>query len=123
MWSPQSNLRLYGLTTRVADALDVGLLVALGADWLPSGSMSLLAEMKVARAELASQGRPVTAVELVTMVTAGAAQVAGLGAKLGSLEWVGWPTCAEGDPHQAFGVSRVRQPPPPPHRRRTSPDR
>ena len=85
VWSPQSNLRLYGETTRAADALDVGLPMALGADWLPSGSLSLLAEMKVARQELANQGRPITAKQLVTMVTSGAADVAGLGDKLGSL--------------------------------------
>ena len=85
VWSPQSNLRLYGETTRAADALDVGLPVALGADWLPSGSLSLLAEMKVARQALADQGRPVTGKELVTMVTSGAAEVAGLGDRLGSL--------------------------------------
>ncbi len=86
VWSPQSNLRLYGETTRAADALDVGLPMALGADWLPSGSMSLLAEMKVAREELLEQGRAITARELVTMVTSGAAEVAGLGATLGRLE-------------------------------------
>ncbi len=86
VWSPQSNLRLYGETTRAADALDVGLPMALGADWLPSGSMSLLAEMKVARQELVEQDRPVSAEELVTMVTSGAARVAGLAGKLGSLE-------------------------------------
>jgi cytosine/adenosine deaminase-related metal-dependent hydrolase len=34
VWSPQSNLRLYGQTTRAADALDLGLPLALGADWL-----------------------------------------------------------------------------------------
>jgi 5-methylthioadenosine/S-adenosylhomocysteine deaminase len=85
VWSPQSNLRLYGETTRAADALDVGLPMALGADWLPSGSLSLLAEMKVARQELVNQGRPITAKQLVTMVTAGAADVAGLGEKLGSI--------------------------------------
>ena len=85
VWSPQSNLRLYGETTRIADALDVGLPVALGADWLPSGSLSLLGEMKVARQELVEQGRPATAEQLVTMVTSGAADVAGLGAKLGRL--------------------------------------
>ncbi len=85
VWSPQSNLRLYGETTRVADALDVGLPVALGADWLPSGSLSLLAELKVARQELVDQGRPLTARQLVTMVTSGAADVAGLGKKLGRL--------------------------------------
>ncbi len=86
VWSPQSNLRLYGETTRIADAVDVGLPVALGADWLPSGSLSLLAEMKVARQELVEQGRPATARQLVAMVTSDAADVAGLGAKLGRLE-------------------------------------
>ncbi len=86
VWSPQSNLRLYGETTRVADALDVGLPVALGADWLPSGSMSLLAEMTVARQALLDQGHPVTARELVEMVTARAAEVAGLDRVLGSLQ-------------------------------------
>jgi 5-methylthioadenosine/S-adenosylhomocysteine deaminase len=85
VWSPQSNLRLYGETTRAADALEVGLPVALGADWLPSGSLSLLAEMKVARQELLDQGHPTTAEQLVTMVTSGAAEIAGLGEKLGRL--------------------------------------
>ncbi|OBH84234.1 hypothetical protein A5680_10195 [Mycobacterium sp. E2989] len=86
VWSPQSNLRLYDQTTHVADALDIGMPVALGADWLPSGSQSLLAEMKVAREELKNQNHPMTAKELVTMVTSGAAGVAGLGDKLGRLE-------------------------------------
>ncbi|WP_036223872.1 amidohydrolase family protein [Marmoricola sp. URHB0036] len=86
VWSPQSNLRLYGETTRAGDALDVGLPMALGADWLPSGSMSLLGEMKVARQQLVEQDHPITAEDLVTMVTSGAAEVAALGGKLGSLE-------------------------------------
>ncbi len=86
VWSPQSNLRLYGETTRAGDALDVGLPVALGSDWLPSGSLSLLAELKVARQELVNQGHPLTAEQLVTMVTSGAADVAALGDKLGRLE-------------------------------------
>jgi len=110
VWSPQSNLRLYGETTRAADALDVGLPVALGADWLPSGSTSLLAEMKVARQELANQGRPIAARDLVTMVTSTAAGIAGLGDKLGSIE-VGRPAdlvvlarCAP-DPYESVCVS------------------
>ncbi len=85
VWSPQSNLRLYDRTTDVAAALDAGLPVALGADWLPTGSTSLLAEMKVARHELARQGRAVATRDLVRMVTEGAAAIAGLGDKLGSL--------------------------------------
>jgi 5-methylthioadenosine/S-adenosylhomocysteine deaminase len=85
VWSPQSNLRLYGRTTDVAAALDLGVPVALGADWLPTGSTSLLAELKVARHELARQEHPVTSRELVHMVTAGAAALAGLGDHLGAL--------------------------------------
>jgi 5-methylthioadenosine/S-adenosylhomocysteine deaminase len=86
VWSPQSNLRLYGETTDIAAAFDAGIPVALGADWLPSGSTSLLSELKVAREELAAQGHPLTAKQLVTMVTSGAAEVAGLDDKLGRLQ-------------------------------------
>jgi cytosine/adenosine deaminase-related metal-dependent hydrolase len=86
VWSPQSNLRLYGQTTLAAEALRAGMPVALGADWLPSGSTSLLAEMKVARRELAQQGLDLPAADLVHMVTAGAAAIAGLADHLGSLQ-------------------------------------
>ena len=85
VWSPQSNLRLYGETTRVQDALELGLPVGLGADWLPSGSTSLLAEMKVARHALQAGNHPVDAETLVKMVTRDAAEIAGLGDKLGRL--------------------------------------
>lgn len=106
VWSPQSNLRLYAQTTRAADAIDLGLPIALGADWLPSGSTSLLAEMKVARHELANQGTSITADALVAMVTSGAAAVAGLADKLGSLR-VGRPadlvvmTRNDADPYES----------------------
>jgi hypothetical protein len=59
--------------------------VALGADWLPSGSTSLLAELKVAREELANQGRQLDAAELLAMVTSHSAAVAGLEDRLGSI--------------------------------------
>ncbi len=85
VWSPQSNLRLYGETTRAADAFALGLPVALGADWLPSGSTSLLAEVKVARQELANQGLVVDARTLVDMVTVTAAGIAGLADHLGAI--------------------------------------
>ncbi|MGZ4612446.1 MAG: amidohydrolase family protein [Kineosporiaceae bacterium] len=85
VWSPQSNLRLYGQTTLAAEAVVAGMPVALGADWLPSGSTSLLAEMKVARRELAAPGLQIPAAELVAMVTSGAAAIAGLADHLGSL--------------------------------------
>ena len=85
VWSPQSNLRLYGETTRAADAFDLDLPVGLGADWLPSGSTSLLAELKVARRCLFDQEARPSAKELVQMVTSKAAAIAGLSDKLGKL--------------------------------------
>jgi 5-methylthioadenosine/S-adenosylhomocysteine deaminase len=48
VWSPLSNLLLYGKTTAVYDALAAGVLVSLGTDWGPSGSPNLLTELKVA---------------------------------------------------------------------------
>ncbi len=110
VWSPQSNLRLYSETTKAAEALDAGLLVGLGADWLPSGSTSLLAEMKVARRCLIEQGHQVEAHKLVEMVTSDAAAIAGLADKLGRLD-AGPP----GRPR------RVRAPAQPRRRTRTSP--
>jgi 5-methylthioadenosine/S-adenosylhomocysteine deaminase len=103
VWSPQSNLRLYGVTTAAADALAVGLSLAVGADWLPSGSLSLLAELKVARRVLAQQSHPVSSQVLVEMVTSGAAAIAGLGDQLGSIE--------QGRPADLFVLERHRQDP------------
>lgn len=85
VWSPQSNLRLYGQTTLAGDAVALGIPVGLGADWLPSGSTSLLAELKVAERTLARQGHPLPARRLVEMVTSTAAEIAGLGRQLGAL--------------------------------------
>jgi cytosine/adenosine deaminase-related metal-dependent hydrolase len=48
VWSPLSNLLLYGTTTNVYEALAAGVTVSLGTDWSPSGSGNLLEELKVA---------------------------------------------------------------------------
>ncbi|MQA75627.1 MAG: amidohydrolase family protein [Solirubrobacterales bacterium] len=85
VWSPQSNLRLYGETTKAGAALARDVTVGLGADWLPSGSTSLLAEVKVARRCLADEGHEVSPKRLVDMLTRDAAKAAGLADKLGSL--------------------------------------
>jgi 5-methylthioadenosine/S-adenosylhomocysteine deaminase len=86
VWSPQSNLRLYGQTTRAGEALAAGPLVGLGADWLPSGSTSLLAELKVARRALADEGKRPAPKRLVRMVTSDAAKIAGFDDRLGVLK-------------------------------------
>lgn len=86
VWSPQSNLRLYEQTTDAVAALDLGIPLALGADWLPSGSPGLLAEMTVARRALRLRGHAISGKRLVRMVTADAADIAGVGDLLGRLE-------------------------------------
>ena len=48
VWSPLSNLLLYGQTARVEAARAAGVPIGLGADWSPSGSKNLLGELKVA---------------------------------------------------------------------------
>jgi 5-methylthioadenosine/S-adenosylhomocysteine deaminase len=87
VWSPQSNLRLYNETTDIGAALAAGVPVALGADWMPSGSPSLLHEMKVAWQVLVqTPGMAPKPPDLVRMVTSGAAEIAGLADKIGTLE-------------------------------------
>lgn len=48
VWSPRSNVTLYGDTARVTEAARAGVLVALGTDWMPTGSMNLLRELHCA---------------------------------------------------------------------------
>jgi 5-methylthioadenosine/S-adenosylhomocysteine deaminase len=48
VWSPLSNLLLYGQTAMVYHALKAGIVVSLGTDWSPSGSRNLLDELKIA---------------------------------------------------------------------------
>ena len=48
IWSPLSNLLLYGKTADIPTALKYGVNVSLGSDWAPSGSANVLGELKVA---------------------------------------------------------------------------
>ena len=86
IWSPQSNLDLYGDTTRVPAALRLGMTVALGPDWTPSGSMSPLEELKCAK-QLSDKrwGGMLTDEQLVRMVTVDAAKTMGAEKFIGTL--------------------------------------
>jgi 5-methylthioadenosine/S-adenosylhomocysteine deaminase len=48
VWSPKSNLELYGTTADVASALAANVVIALAPDWSPSGSSGMLDELRVA---------------------------------------------------------------------------
>ena len=71
VWSPFSNLWLYGQTTNIPSARRHGLTVCLGTDWGPSGTKNLLGELKVAQLWSARQGWGLNALDLVEMVTSG----------------------------------------------------
>lgn len=84
IWSPQSNLDLYGDTTRIPTALNLGLTVALGPDWTPSGSVNPLDELKCAKILSDKRfGGALTPEILVGMVTTQAAKA------LGADDWLG----------------------------------
>jgi 5-methylthioadenosine/S-adenosylhomocysteine deaminase len=70
VWSPFSNLWLYGCTTDVPAARDAGVTVCLGSDWAPSGTKHVLGEVKVADLWNRRQHLGLTDRDLVEMVTA-----------------------------------------------------
>jgi hypothetical protein len=85
VWSPFSNLLLYGGTADVAAAKAAGVAIALGCDWGPSGSRSLLGELKVAHL-WSERNNIFTPRELVAMVTREAAGLLEWSPVLGSIE-------------------------------------
>ncbi len=70
VWSPFSNLWLYGETSDVPSARANGINICLGTDWGPSGTKNLLGELKVARIVSDSRGWGFGDFDLVEMVTA-----------------------------------------------------
>lgn len=71
VWSPFSNLWLYGGTTDVLAARAAGLRVCLGSDWTPSGTRNVLGELKIAATWNAQGlGGALTDEDLVEMATA-----------------------------------------------------
>src|SRR5690606_8227856 len=48
VWSPLSNLLLYGQTHDPGRLKEIGVKFAIGCDWSPTGSKNLLEELKVA---------------------------------------------------------------------------
>lgn len=76
VWSPRSNVILYGRTTDVGLALDNNVPIALAPDWTPSGGPNLLAELRYARAISTTYlNRRLSDRRLVEMATSEAATV------------------------------------------------
>jgi 5-methylthioadenosine/S-adenosylhomocysteine deaminase len=88
VWSPFSNLWLYGDTTDVPGALAQGLRVCIGSDWGPSGTRNVLGELKIAHLVSERRGWGLTPFELVRMITCapGDALAAAWGRQVGRLQ-------------------------------------
>lgn len=87
VWSPRSNVDLYGNTASVTLIDRLGVPIALGTDWVPSGSMNLLRELRCAD-ELNTLyfNNHFTDEQLWRMVTTNAAYAAGAGSITGMLK-------------------------------------
>jgi cytosine/adenosine deaminase-related metal-dependent hydrolase len=87
VWSPLSNLLLYGDTARVDAAREAQVPIGLGSDWSPSGSKNLLGELKVAWLYSHHVLHDLfSARDVVAMVTRDAAAILKWQAALGTLE-------------------------------------
>jgi cytosine/adenosine deaminase-related metal-dependent hydrolase len=86
VWSPSSNLVLYGVTTDIVSAHAAGIEFAIAPDWTPSGVDEPLGELRVARNWVA-QNAPglMDDKELLERVTDRAARVMAIDADVGSL--------------------------------------
>jgi cytosine/adenosine deaminase-related metal-dependent hydrolase len=86
IWAPRSNISLYGDTAPVTVYKTMGVTIALGTDWLPSGSMNLLRELSCA--DTLNQkyfNQAFSDQDLFDMVTKNAAVAAGFDAQIGTL--------------------------------------
>jgi cytosine/adenosine deaminase-related metal-dependent hydrolase len=87
VWSPSSNMVLYGRTANIARILELGITVGLGPDWTPSGEDDMLGELRFAYAHGVTEGiAALTPRRLVEMATVGSAEAVDLDANIGTLE-------------------------------------
>jgi 5-methylthioadenosine/S-adenosylhomocysteine deaminase len=89
IWSPRSNIDLYGQTADVAAARAAGVLLAIAPDWSPSGSTGMLAELAFVDRFRQDPKRRLkaafTSKELVEMATINPARLARLDDRIGKL--------------------------------------
>jgi cytosine/adenosine deaminase-related metal-dependent hydrolase len=87
VWSPSSNIVLYGATAPIGRMIELGLTIGIGPDWTVSGEDDLLAEMRFALDWAATEGEAaITPQRLWEMATFDGADVVGLDIFIGGLE-------------------------------------
>ncbi|MFO0739052.1 MAG: amidohydrolase family protein [Labilithrix sp.] len=87
VWSPRSNVDLYGNTTQAVMLDMAGVTISLGTDWIPSGSMNMLRELRCADDWNKTYfDKHFTDADLWRMVTENAALAVGAGHAVGFLK-------------------------------------
>ena len=87
IWSPRSNVALYGTTVDIPSVMDVGVTVALGTDWSYSGSYNMLEELSCAeRIADALWPEELSEMDYWRMATEDGAEALGLKDTTGKLE-------------------------------------
>ena len=86
VWSPRSNLALYGATVDIAGALEHGVRVALSTDWSPSGSFNMREEVVCARQVAERAGAALPGEALWRMATINGAYALGVEGWFGAIE-------------------------------------
>ena len=84
VWSPRSNLALYGETVDIAGALESGVRIALSTDWSPSGSFNMREEVRCARRVAEEAGVALSGKALWRMATVNGAYALGLEDRFGA---------------------------------------
>jgi 5-methylthioadenosine/S-adenosylhomocysteine deaminase len=86
VWSPRSNLELYGVTANINAALDAGVEIALAPDWALTGSSNMLDELRVAaRWNSERLGGRLSDRQLIDMATTAAARAVGVEDEVGAI--------------------------------------
>ncbi|MCY3812179.1 MAG: amidohydrolase family protein [Gammaproteobacteria bacterium] len=86
VWSPRSNLALYGQTVDLPAVLASGVRIALATDWSPSGSFNMREEVRCARQVASSARISVPDRLLWEMATGHGAYALGLEHRFGGIE-------------------------------------
>lgn len=75
VWSPTSNLLLYGESIRIKEALAAKTLLSLGSDWSMTGSKTILEELRMARDYAKKEKAKLSTNKIVEMVTTNSAKM------------------------------------------------
>ena len=114
VWSPMSNMKLYGGTANVKAAKDAGVVIGLAPDWTPSGCFNILEELGYAW-ELNSTmfSNAFSAREMTEMVTLNNAKCAGLERQYGQIApgFKAGLCVIEGDPSDPYASLIHARPP------------